>query len=56
MELSNRSPAVDVFLREFAHPLSDSIQSLRLAILDGNPWLTEAINWKAPSFRFGDVD
>lgn len=56
MEPPNRSPDVDAFLREVDHPLSAEIQRLRLAILAGNPELTETVKWKAPSFRFGDVD
>jgi hypothetical protein len=56
VEPTNRSPEVDAFLREVDHPLFAEVQRLRLAILAGIPELTESIKWKAPSFRFGDVD
>lgn len=56
MEPTNRSPEIDAFLREADHPLFAEIQRLRLAILAGNPEVTESIKWNAPSFRIGDVD
>ncbi|MET1089540.1 MAG: DUF1801 domain-containing protein [Arthrobacter sp.] len=38
------------------HPLKPAIESLRLAVLDGDDEITEQIKWKAPSFCFDSVD
>lgn len=52
----NRNPVVDTFMEALDHPLKPVIQSLRLAVLDGDDEITEQIKWKAPSFCFDSVD
>ncbi|MCU1516272.1 MAG: hypothetical protein JWQ75_993 [Pseudarthrobacter sp.] len=52
----NRNPVVDAFVEALDHPLKPAIQSLRLAVLDGDSEITEHIKWKAPSFCFDSVD
>lgn len=52
----NRNPVVDSFLESLDHPFKPAIESLRLAVLNGDDAITEHIKWKAPSFCFNSVD
>lgn len=48
--LANRSAEVDAFMHTLAHPLTESVQNIRLGILASDARVTEHIKWKAPSF------
>jgi hypothetical protein len=52
----NGTAAVDDFLSQLDHPFSADVQTLRRAILDAHPLVTERIKWKSPSFHVGDDD
>ena len=46
------NPAVDDFLREKNHPLTEEIQSIRKIILETDPNVKETIKWKSPTFMY----
>jgi len=52
----NRSDSVDAFMAALEHPLGESIDRLRMAVLAGNPGLSEQIKWQAPSFVYAGDD
>jgi len=54
--MPSTSIEVDQYLAALQHPLKDSVQQLRLAILNSNPGISETIKWNAPNFRFADQD
>jgi hypothetical protein len=52
----NGTAAVDDFLSTLDHPFASDVQTLRAAILDAHPLVTERIKWKSPSFHVGTDD
>jgi len=54
--MSNRSEDVERFMRELEHSRKDEVESLRAAILEAHPGITERIKWNAPSFCFKGDD
>jgi hypothetical protein len=54
--MPHTSDDVDAYMVALEHPLKDSIQQLRLAILSSNPGISETVKWNAPNFRYADLD
>ena len=54
--LKNQSDEVDLFMQTLDHPLTSTIQDIRLRILENEPALAERIKWNAPSFSLHGVD
>ncbi|AKQ68413.1 hypothetical protein A176_005325 [Myxococcus hansupus] len=54
--MTNRSDAVERFLRELEHSRKDEVESLRSAILAAHSGISERIKWNAPSFCFKGDD
>ncbi len=50
------SADVDRFMSALVHPLKEGVSSLRCAMLDGNPDVSEHVEWNAPSFCHAGVD
>ncbi|MFG2044024.1 DUF1801 domain-containing protein [Dactylosporangium sp. NPDC048998] len=54
--MTDQSPAVDALLDSLDHPMKDSADRLRRAILASDEGITEHVKWNAPSFRFAGED
>lgn len=54
--MKNRSSQVDAYLSSLNHPLRDTVQHLRFAILAAEPELTESVKWNAPNFLYSGAD
>jgi hypothetical protein len=54
--MPNTSAEVDQYMSGLDHPLKDSIQQLRVAVLDSNPGISESVKWNAPNFRYAGQD
>jgi hypothetical protein len=52
----NGTAAVDDFLATLDHPFAGDVQTIRAAVLDTHPLITERIKWKSPSFHVGADD
>ncbi|MBW0117205.1 DUF1801 domain-containing protein [Pseudonocardia abyssalis] len=56
MEPANRNPEVDAFLDGLTHTRTEEVRQIRLAVLLGEPAITETVKWNAPNFRYADED
>lgn len=50
--MDNRSPEVDAWFEGYTNPLKPLVQAVREIILAADPRMTEAIKWKAPTFKY----
>ena len=48
----NQSPDVDAWFDGYVNPQKELVQAVRRTVLDADPRVTEAINWKAPTFMY----
>jgi hypothetical protein len=46
------SPEVDAWFAALEHPLNETMQSVRAAILSADPRVDESIKWKSPTFAY----
>lgn len=54
MATSRKAPSVDDFMAALEHPLKETIQAIRAAVLAADPRIAEGIKWNAPSYCTGD--
>ncbi|HSO68927.1 MAG TPA: DUF1801 domain-containing protein [Arachnia sp.] len=52
MTTGNRSADVDAWFERYDNPQKALIQSVREAVLEADPRVTEVIKWQAPTFVF----
>lgn len=48
----NINPDVDAWMAAYENPQKELVQAIRLAILEADPRVTEAIKWQAPTFMY----
>ena len=51
--MDNRSPQVEAWFETYHNPQKELVRAVRSIILDVDTLMSEAINWKAPTFMYG---
>jgi hypothetical protein len=51
---ARKDPEVTALMRDLEHPLKPELEKVRRLILGASPTISEAVKWKAPSFRTTD--